>query len=98
MKDATALHDALGWAATTVFVGSYFCARPERLRRMQMLGALMWMAYGLLKHALPVVVANLLVLGAAAWTAKRALAAPPAGELAQTDCGTADAAPGSGRR
>ena len=98
MNDATALNDALGWAATTVFVGSYFCARPERLRRMQMLGALMWMAYGLLMHALPVVVANLLVLGAAAWTAKRPLAAPPARELAQADWGTAGTVPGSDRR
>lgn len=75
------MNDALGWAATAVFVGSYFCGRPETLRRMQMLGALMWMAYGLLMHALPVVVANLLVVAAAAWTARREVAAEPSGEL-----------------
>jgi hypothetical protein len=69
--------DALGWAATAVFAGSYFCRRPETLRRVQMLGALMWVAYGLLMHALPVVVANLLVLSAAAWTARRSSAAVP---------------------
>jgi hypothetical protein len=36
-----------------------------------MLGALMWVLYGIVGHALPVVVANLLVFFAAAWTARR---------------------------
>jgi hypothetical protein len=58
----------LGWAATAVFVGSYFCARARTLKRMQMVGALMWAAYGLFIGASPVVAANLLVFGAAAWT------------------------------
>ncbi len=62
--------DALGWAATAVFVGSYF-ARTSALTRVQMAGALMWVAYGVLKQAPPVVAANLLVFAAAAWTAKR---------------------------
>ena len=31
----------------------------------------MWVAYGVLKQAPPVVAANLLVFGAAAWTARR---------------------------
>ena len=61
----------LGWAATAVFVGSYFCARPEQMRRVQMAGAVMWVLYGLLIGAAPVVAANLLVLGAAAWTTRR---------------------------
>jgi hypothetical protein len=60
----------LGWTATAVFVGSYFC-RPAALKPMQMLGALMWVAYGLLIGASPVVAANLLVFGAAAWTLTR---------------------------
>ncbi len=63
--------DYLGWAATAVFVGSYFCTNPQALRRVQMVGAIMWMAYGGLMHAAPVFVANLLVLSAAAWTATR---------------------------
>jgi hypothetical protein len=54
-----------------VFVGSYFCARAETLKRVQMLGALMWTAYGFFIGASPVVVANLLVFGAAAWTTWR---------------------------
>jgi len=60
--------DYLGWAATAVFVGSYFCRRTGILKRVQMVGALMWTTYGLLIGASPVVVANLLVFGAAAWT------------------------------
>ena len=62
----------LGWAATAVFVGSYFFQRPEVLARVQMAGALMWVAYGLLMGAPPVVVANVLVLSAAAWKGLRA--------------------------
>jgi hypothetical protein len=62
--------DLLGWSATAVFVGSYFFRRPDALRRFQMLGALMWVAYGLLMRAPPVVAANLMVIGAAAWTAR----------------------------
>lgn len=61
--------DYLGWAATVVFVGSYFCTSPHALRRVQMVGAVMWMLYGVVMQAAPVVVANLLVLCAAAWTA-----------------------------
>jgi len=64
----------LGWAATAVFVSSYFCARAETLKRVQMAGAAMWIAYGLAIGASPVVAANLLVLAAAAWTARRATA------------------------
>jgi len=63
--------EALGWAATLVFVGSYFCAQPATLRRVQMLGAVMWVAYGVVIHAVPVIAANVLVLGAAAWTGLR---------------------------
>lgn len=62
----------LGWAATAVFVASYFFHRPQSLRAVQMLGAAMWVAYGLLIHAAPVVVANVLVFSAAAWTIVRA--------------------------
>jgi hypothetical protein len=65
------LVEALGWAATAVFVGSYFFTRAEVLVRVQMAGAVMWVAYGLLMGAPPVVVANVLVLGAAAWKARQ---------------------------
>ena len=75
--------ELLGWAATAVFVGSYFFRRPEVLARVQMAGALMWVAYGLLMGAPPVVVANVLVLSAAAWKGLRARReGPAAGEAA----------------
>ena len=61
----------LGWAATAVFVGSYLCTRAEALKRVQMLGALMWVAYGLLIQAAPVIAANMLVFGAAGWAVMR---------------------------
>jgi hypothetical protein len=66
------LVEALGWAATAVFVGSYLFTRAEVLVRVQMVGAVMWVAYGLLMRAPPVVVANVLVLAAAAWKSRPA--------------------------
>jgi hypothetical protein len=59
---------ALGWTATAVFVGSYFFSRPSFLRAAQMAGAVLWITYGLLIGASPVIVANILVFSAAAWT------------------------------
>lgn len=64
--------DVLGWAATTVFVGSYLFKRDDYLVRMQMVGAIMWIAYGVLMRAAPVVAANALVFTAAAWKLWRA--------------------------
>jgi hypothetical protein len=61
----------LGWAATAVFVGSYLCVRANMLKGVQMIGALMWVAYGLLIQATPVVAANALVFTAAAWALTR---------------------------
>ena len=58
----------IGWIATAVFVSSYFFRRPAWLRGAQMLGAALWIVYGVLIGAIPVVVANGLVFAAAAWT------------------------------
>ena len=60
------MSDWLGWAATALFTSSYFCKRPETLRRVQMVAASLWVVYGVLTHALPVIAANVLVMGAAA--------------------------------
>ncbi|HVW68152.1 MAG TPA: hypothetical protein VHB68_04215 [Steroidobacteraceae bacterium] len=71
----------LGWVATAVFVGSYFFRRPAALRAFQMLGAALWIVYGVLIDAMPVIAANVLVFAAAAWTAfarNGAAAAPEA--------------------
>ncbi|MEO7206579.1 MAG: hypothetical protein ABI356_07255 [Steroidobacteraceae bacterium] len=62
--------ECLGWTATCVFVASYFFAKPSRLRGFQMLGALLWITYGVLIGA-AVIIANLLVFAAAAWTSLR---------------------------
>jgi hypothetical protein len=69
--------DVVGWAATAVFVGSYAFKQPEMLRRVQMVGASIWIGYGVLMQATPVVVANVLVLGAAAWASRRRIPAGP---------------------
>jgi hypothetical protein len=62
----------LGWVATALFVASYFFSRPGALRATQILGALLWVIYGGLIGAAPVIAANVLVIAAAAWTALRA--------------------------
>lgn len=71
--------DVVGWAATAVFVGSYAFKQPETLRRVQMIGATIWVGYGVLMQATPVVVANVLVLGAAAWSSRSRVAGGPDG-------------------
>jgi hypothetical protein len=63
--------DYLGWIATAVFVSSYFCTAGRTLRRVQVAGASLWVVYGCAIGAWPVIVANCLVLGAAAWTGAR---------------------------
>ena len=70
--------ETLGWIATAVFVSSYFFKRPALLRAAQMVGACLWILYGAIIGAIPVVVANGLVFGAAAWTLLRARSAPEA--------------------
>ncbi len=55
------MFDWIGWLATAVFASSYMVQRPATLRRIQGLAALMWAVYGGLIHALPVLVANLIV-------------------------------------
>jgi len=62
------VHQILGWVATAVFVGSYFFKRPAALRAMQMAGSVLWIIYGVLIEATPVIAANVLVFSAAAWT------------------------------
>jgi hypothetical protein len=64
--------ETLGWIATAVFVASYFFAKPAALRGVQMAGATLWIVYGFLIGAIPVIAANALVFTAAAWTFARA--------------------------
>ena len=61
----------LGWVATAAFSASYFARRPSALRLIQAAAACLWIAYGLQIHALPVVVANLIVAAAALYSITR---------------------------
>jgi inner membrane protein len=60
--------DWLGWAATATFLASYACKDQGVLRRVQAVAALMWAAYGVILHAMPIIVANLLVAGVAVYS------------------------------
>jgi hypothetical protein len=73
--------ETLGWIATAVFVGSYFFVRPAVLRAVQMSGAALWIVYGFLIGAIPVITANALVLTAAAWSLVRSRASQRASIL-----------------
>jgi hypothetical protein len=57
--------ESIGWIATAVFAGSYFCRRPAAMRRIQALAAALWIVYGITIKATPVVVANLVVAAVA---------------------------------
>lgn len=61
----------IGWLATGVFGASYFCRRPQRLRLVQAAAALLWIGYGVIIKAPPVIVANLVVAALAVASALR---------------------------
>ena len=55
----------IGWLATAAFASSYLFKRPSALRKVQAGAALLWVIYGLMIHAFPVVVANVVVAAVA---------------------------------
>jgi hypothetical protein len=63
--------DWIGWIATALFALSYFCRRPVTLRLVQASAALMWIGYGVLIQAPPVVVANVVVAALALYSSLR---------------------------
>ncbi len=54
-------NEMIGWVATAAFAASYLCKSPQALRRIQALAAGLWILYGVLVGALPVIVANTVV-------------------------------------
>jgi hypothetical protein len=64
--------ESIGWVATIVVVASYFFSNPVTLRLVQIGGASLWLAYGVVIDSAPVIVANALVLSAASWSVLRA--------------------------
>ena len=71
--------DGVGWLATATFLSSYFAKQPTTLRRIQGVAASLWALYGILIHAWPVIVANILVAGVAVATSLRPASAPAKG-------------------
>ena len=65
------MSDYIGWLATATFASSYFSKHPATLRRIQALAALLWMSYGVLIHAVPIIVANLIVAALAVFSSFR---------------------------
>jgi len=63
--------DSIGWVATAIFSCSYFCRNAAALRKIQAAAACLWIAYGISIHALPVVIANLVVAAAALYSVLR---------------------------
>jgi predicted phosphoadenosine phosphosulfate sulfurtransferase len=70
----------IGWIATAAFGVSYFAKTPKALRMVQACAALLWIAYGFIIHAMPVVVANAIVAGAAVYSSFAPTKAEPATE------------------
>ena len=66
--------DWVGWVATLIFSASYFCKDPVKLRRMQALAAMVWIAYGIAIAAAPLIVANVIVAGLALYSAREVVA------------------------
>ena len=66
----------IGWVATAVFASSYFCRSQVTLRRVQAAAAVLWVVYGVLIHALPVVVANAIVASVALYSSLTSWSGP----------------------
>ena len=80
----------VGWVATGAFAASYFCKGARSLRLVQALAAVIWIGYGLMIHALPVVVSNVVVAAVAGWSAIQRSAVSrqrsASGEHSRADC------------
>jgi hypothetical protein len=55
------MSEPIGWLATALFGASYFVKEPGRMRLVQAGAASVWIAYGVLIGAWPVIVANAVV-------------------------------------
>ena len=68
---STALFDWIGWVATATFATSYAFKKPQTLRLVQALGAAIWIVYGIAMKSAPVIVANILVVAMATFSARK---------------------------
>lgn len=69
--------DWIGWAATALFAASYLARDARRLRLVQAAAAGVWILYGVMMRAAPVVVANAAVATIALISLWRRRSAPP---------------------
>jgi len=54
--------DALGWIATAVVVGSFAIQDIRKLSIMNMIGFVLWIAYGFLKQDNPIIFVNISII------------------------------------
>ena len=72
--------ESIGWIATAVFSTSYFFRSPALLRRIQAAAACLWVIYGIMIGAKPVVAANLIVAAAAVYSSFAESRRPDSGD------------------
>ena len=54
--------DVLGWIATAVVVGSFAIQDVRKLRIINMIGSMLWIAYGFLKQDNPIIFVNIRII------------------------------------
>ena len=54
--------DILGWIATAVVVGSFAIQDVRKLRIINMIGSMLWIAYGFLKQDNPIIFVNISII------------------------------------
>jgi len=54
--------DVLGWIATAVVVGSFAIQDVRKLRIINMIGSMLWIAYGFLKQDNPIIFVNISII------------------------------------
>jgi len=54
--------EALGWIATAVVVGSFAIQDVRKLRIINMIGSILWIAYGFLKQDNPIIFVNISII------------------------------------
>jgi hypothetical protein len=54
--------DVLGWIATAVVVGSFAIQDVSKLRIINMIGSMLWIAYGFLKQDNPIIFVNISII------------------------------------
>ena len=60
--------ELIGWIATALFASSYYFKEQTALRRVQAAAACLWIVYGLIISAYPVVASNVIVAAIALYT------------------------------